>query len=90
MAVYECRKCLPTNVPDDWTNEKKAEVASLIRKRDSLTVIQYFRPIGMNLSDAKGIFLHVTRQKGYCHHCKTALVEYEGKCPRCKRLNFDW
>lgn len=91
MSAFECRKCVsPINVPDNWTGEKKSEVATLIRKKDSLTVIQNFRPIGMNISEAKGIFLHVTREKGFCHHCKTKLVEYEGKCPNCKRLNLDW
>lgn len=91
MSIFECRKCaLPITIPDDWTDEKKNEVGTLIRERDSLTVIQYFRPIGMDIGQAKGIFLHVTRKKGFCHHCKTELVEYEGKCPKCKRLNLDW
>lgn len=90
MPVFKCRKCLPTNVSDDWTIEKKIETASLIRKTSPIFAIQYFRPIGMNLSDAKNISLHVTQEKGFCHHCKTELVEYEGKCPKCKRLNLDW
>jgi hypothetical protein len=91
MPSFECNKCVsPITVPDNWTNEKKTEVAALIREKDSLTVIQYFRPIGMDISEAKGIFLHVTREKDHCHHCKTNLVEYEGNCPKCKRLNLDW
>ncbi len=91
MSFFECRKCeSPINVPNDWTNEKKAEIASLIRKTSPLVAIQYFRPIGMNLSDAKGISLHVTREKGQCHRCKTGLVEFEDNCPKCKSLNLDW
>lgn len=90
MSVFECGKCLPVNVPDDWTNEKKAEVATLIRKKDSFTTVQYFRPIGMDLGVAKGIFLHVTREKGFCHRCRKNLIEYEGQCPKCKSLNLDW
>jgi len=91
MLGFECGKCVPAiNGPDDWTSEKKAEVAALIRTKDSLLVVHYFRPAGMDIGDAKGIFLHVTREKGFCHHCKTALVEYEGKCPKCGRLNLDW
>jgi Zn finger protein HypA/HybF involved in hydrogenase expression len=90
MPTFECRKCLPTNVPDDWTIEMKAEIASLIRNTSPISAIQYFQPVGMNLTNAKGISLHVTRKKGLCHHCKTELVEYEGNCPKCKRLNLDW
>ena len=90
MPVYECRKCLPTNVPDDWTFEKKAETASLIRKTSPIFATQYFRPIGMDLGDAKNISFHVTRKRGCCHGCGKELVEYEGNCPKCKRLNLDW
>jgi hypothetical protein len=90
MPVLECEKCLPTNIPDDWTKEKKAEIASLIRKTSRLFAIKYFRPIGMDLGNAKNISLHVTSKKGSCHHCKTNLVEYKDKCPKCKRLNLDW
>lgn len=91
MVIYECEKCiLPIIVPDVWTDDKKTEVAAFIRKKDSLTVIQLFRPVGMDIGKAKGIFLHVSRRKGFCHHCKAPLVEYEGKCPKCKRLNLDW
>ena len=74
MPSFECRKCLPTNVPDGWTNEKKAEVASLIRKMNPIFAIKYFRPIDMSLTNAKGISLHVTLEKGHCHHCKTILL----------------
>ena len=90
MPSFECRKCSPTNVPNDWTVEKKAEVASLIRKMSLIRAISYFRPIGMELIDAKGIVFHVTLEKGFCRHCKTKLIEYEGKCPKCKRLSLDW
>ena len=90
MPIFECRKCLPTKIPDDWAIEKKVEVASLIRKTNPISAIQYFRPIGMDLTVAKSISLHITTEKGFCHKCRTRLVEYEGKCPKYKRLNRDW
>lgn len=90
MTIFKCEECYPTNIPDNWTTEKKAEIASLIRKTSPIFAIQYFRPIGMDLGDAKNISLHVTREKGSCHRCKTALIEYESNCPKCKRLNLDW
>jgi hypothetical protein len=90
MSILKCRKCLPTNVPDDWTTEKKSEVALLARKMSIVSAIHRFRPVGMDLGDAKNIYMHITREKGFCHHCTTVLVEYEGNCPNCKRLNLDW
>jgi hypothetical protein len=90
MPTYKCRKCLPTNVPDEWTIEKKAEIADLIRKTSHLSAIQFFRPIGMDLIDAKNISFHVTNKKGHCRGCGKELVEYEGNCTKCKRLNLDW
>ena len=91
MPVFECRKCaLPIIIPDDWTVEKKIETANLVRKTSPIFAIQYFRPLAMDLTEAKGIALHVTQEKRFCHHCKTELLEYEGDCPKCKRLNLDW
>lgn len=89
MPVFECRKCLQVNVPGNWTDENKAEVAALTRKTSLVSAIQHFRPIGMNLGDAKNIALHVTKEKGFCR-CKTKLTEYEGQCPKCGRFNLDW
>lgn len=90
MSIFECRKCSPVHIPDNWTDEKKSEVASLIRNTSLVSAIQCFRPIKMDLGDAKNIAMHVTQEKGLCHHCRTKLVEYEGRCPKCKRLNLDW
>ena len=90
MSIFECRKCLPTNVPDDWTVEKKSEGATYMRETNPLSGANRFRSIKMTINDVKGIALHVTTEKGFCHHCKTTLIEYEGQCSKCKRLNLDW
>ena len=89
MAIYECKNCLPTNIPDDWTIEKKSEVAKLVRKYGKIRAVQLFCPVGMAWGDAKNISFHVTEEKRFCR-CKTELVEYEGQCPKCGRLNLDW
>lgn len=91
MPSFDCRKCAqPINVPENWTSEKKSEIGNLIRKASPIFAIQYYRPIGMDLTVAKGISLHVTREKGFCHRCRKDLIEYEGQCPKCKSLNLDW
>ncbi len=90
MPIFECAKCSAVNVPNDWTGEKKSEIASFIRKTSPIFAVQNFHPIEMGLKNAKSIFFHITKVKGHCHHCKTELVEFEGNCPKCKRLNLDW
>jgi hypothetical protein len=89
MSVFECKNCISINVPDNWNTEKKNEVANLVRKFGKLRAIQFFRPIGMDLGDAKNLALHISEQRGTCR-CKTKLTEYEGQCSNCGRLNFDW
>lgn len=90
MALFDCEKCFPIIRNVDWQIEKKIKVASLVRNLNPISAIEYFRPIGMSLTDAKGIALHISAEKGFCHKCKTKLTEYEGKCPKCKSLNLDW
>ena len=89
MPILECRKCLPIHVPDDWTEDRKLEVAGLVRKFGPLQAIGRFRAPGLDLKQAKGIVLHVSPEKGICR-CQAELSEYEGKCPKCGRLNLDW
>lgn len=89
MPIYQCSKCIPTNVPDDWTVEKKTEIGSLVRKYGKIQSVFYFKPTSMKLIDAKGIAAHVTLKKGFCI-CETELSENEQQCPKCKRLNLDW
>ena len=92
MAEFNCPKCIsPIVVSDDINNEIKKRVASIIRNSDSrFRGIEPLKEVGIGLQEAKGIILHVSLQKGKCHHCKMKLKQLEGDCPKCKRLNFDW
>ena len=85
MAEFNCPKCIsPIVVSDDINNEIKKRVALIIRNSDSR--FQGIEP----LKEAKGIILHISLQKGKCHHCEAKLKQLEDNCPKCKRLNFDW
>ena len=91
MPSFECIKCYPTNVPDDWTRTKKSEVAKMVRENEVIPSISAMRTNNnLLLTDAKSISYHISREKGFCHHCSSNLIEYEGKCPKCKKLNLDW
>jgi hypothetical protein len=46
---------------------------------------------GIELQDAKGMGLHVTRKRGVCHRCGDQLSGLEQtECATCQSLNFDW
>lgn len=91
MPVYECRKCIPTNIPNEMTQEQKKVVASIVRDSSTILAMQKMRELlKMDITDTKNISHHITREKGHCHRCRKELTEYEGICPKCKRLNLDW
>lgn len=91
MPTYQCRKCIPTNVPDEMTKEQKKAVASIVRDSKTALAMQNLRELlKMELIDAKNIVSHISRKKGHCHGCGKELIEYEGNCLKCKRLNLDW
>jgi Zn finger protein HypA/HybF involved in hydrogenase expression len=92
MAEFICPKCIsPIIVSDAINSQIKEQVALIIRNGDSrFRGIESLRKIGIDLYEAKGIILHITSNKGECHHCKTKLKKAEENCPKCKRLNFDW
>jgi hypothetical protein len=91
MAIFKCRKCIPTNVPDEWTLNEKNIIAALVRKSEPISAMHKMRDLkNLPLIEAKNIALHITLKKGCCHHCRTELSEFEGNCPKCERLNLDW
>jgi hypothetical protein len=92
MADFNCPKCIsPIVVSDKINNEIKEVVASTIRNSGGrFDGVEPLKNIGIGLSEAKGIILHVTSQKGKCHHCTAELLQAEGNCTECGRLNFDW
>ncbi len=89
MPVFKCKNCIPINVPDNWTTEKKIEVANLVRKHGKLKSIMLSDSFGLDLGSAKQISFHVSEKKGICR-CRTELKGYEGQCSNCGRLNLDW
>lgn len=91
MPIHKCSICIPTNVPDEMTREQKNHIASLVRSSEPILAIHQIKDfLNVPLIDAKNIALHVTSRKGYCHYCNGILVESEGNCPKCNRLNLDW
>ena len=91
MPIYKCSKCISTNVPDEITTEQKNHIASLVRSSEPILAMKEIKEfLNLPLVNAKNIALHITITKGKCHRCSNDLVENEGNCPKCKRLNLDW
>lgn len=70
----------------------RREVALLLRGGDSIGAIRRLREIaGWSLGEAKGVFIHVTREPGKCQRCGTALASGGSVvCGKCRSLNYDW
>ncbi len=92
MAEFNCPKCIsPIVVSEKIDDTVKAQAAAIVRKSGSrIRATETLKKTGADLSECKGIVLHITSSKGECHHCKTKLEATEGNCPKCRRLNFDW
>jgi len=68
------------------------KVATLVRSGDTIAAIRYLREAtGLSLRDAKGVYLHLTRQPGKCQRCGASLVgSGTVACNQCRSLNYDW
>ena len=91
MALFNCKNCIPTNVPDELSSEEKRVIASFVRNSEPVPAIYKIRELkNLPLIEAKNIVHHITSTKGVCHYCRSKLSEFEGNCPKCERLNLDW
>lgn len=91
MPIYECSKCIPTNIPDEMTEKQKRYIAFFVRASEPILVMYKLKEyLNLPLIEAKNIALHISRNSGYCHHCGGVLEKKEGNCLKCKRLNLDW
>ena len=90
MPTFECKNCSPTTIPDEWSGETKSKISKIVRENIKIKAIGLIvKKFGAGLKMAKSISLHIPEKKGLCG-CKTELIEYEGQCPNCETLNFDW
>lgn len=54
MPIYECSKCIPTNIPDEITMEQKNHVASLVRASEPILAMKEIKEfLNLPLIDAK-------------------------------------
>ena len=66
-----------------------AEVARTGRSIEAMNLLRQFA--GLELRDAKGVVMHVTRFPNVCHRCNGALPgSGQTECVKCGSLNFDW
>ncbi len=83
-------------LPDQIEEEKKAEIARLVRARKYMEAITTLiklvpHPDNLNLTDAKAIVTHIPHNENTCTSCGNELDEAGyTHCPHCKALNFNW
>jgi hypothetical protein len=90
-AHIQCPRCGARLAwPSSLTNDQAAAIAALTRA-NALDGARYaHEKLGLELTDAKAISFHITRQRGMCHRCHSAIAGSESVCAKCNSLNLDW
>lgn len=92
-----CDRCKVSFVIPDVPAEVWDEVMALIRSDKRLEAVKFlanksgqgfFSP---NLSNAKALVFHISRNGELCTRCFSPLAQKgEFTCPKCRSLNFNW
>jgi RNase P subunit RPR2 len=94
VTQFTCGSCGTSFAVPDALGELRERFAQLARSGRAIEAIRDIRiATGLGLLDAKGVHLHLTRKRGFCHRCSTALPNGDtgiAVCARCKSLNLDW
>jgi hypothetical protein len=93
MEEVHCEKCgFSWRSPTALDKAVQDEVAYLIRNGNRIDAHRRLRTAtGMGLYDAKNVEIHVTRERGRCQQCGSALPPGGVvACGRCRSLNYDW
>lgn len=87
----ECPKCRTCVVwPGSLTLAQAAAFAELVRS-DSLAGARHAHEhLGLGIREAKALTFHVTKSRGMCHRCGTAVEGAESVCVKCRSANLDW
>jgi hypothetical protein len=46
--------------------------------------------LGLEMTQAKALSYHITREPGACHRCSSAVAKSELICASCRSANLDW
>ena len=93
MNIVSCKKCGGTwDEPSHFDNEVFEKAVEMIRSKDPMKVFPYLtKETGVSPKGVKGILLHTTRVKGFCHSCNSQLDNTNKTvCSKCGSINYDW
>lgn len=87
----KCNRCNWEIAPLNLTEKQRLEIWSLLNQDLKLFAIQELRQsLKINLTDAKGIVLHLNKEFGKCIRCNFEdLKEEKMECPKCKSFNYN-
>ena len=87
-----CKECGGSwNSPAAFQHSARHELAFLFRSdRKTEGIAELTRLTKVSLRDAKGIALHISRERGKCHRCGELLDGiWLTDCKRCGAINYD-
>jgi Zn finger protein HypA/HybF involved in hydrogenase expression len=90
-SKIKCPRCGASFPIPNLSEEVRKQTAFFFRAGVQLEVVKYLHEKqGIGLEDSKAIIFHITKEKGFCHRCKTKLLSPElSICPKCQSLNLD-
>ena len=89
---FDCPRCRG----ESWSGpalivEQRREAAALVRRKQMLETLEFFRLAGFTFVAAKRTMLHITIVEGKCHRCRRELPNgSEHVVCRCRSLNLNW
>ena len=88
---FVCERCKERWFCPRLDQDRRREVAGLVRRAQLLDVFALFRSIALTPAAAKQTMLHITNTPGKCNRCSRALtIESEQIVCCCRALNLNW
>ncbi|MGO1078535.1 hypothetical protein [Inquilinus sp. CA228] len=76
--------------PSSLSDGDKSSIAQTARFNALEGTKRLHDQFGLDLRQAKGAALHITRIPGQCHRCKAPVSGAISVCPNCRSANLDW
>src|SRR5437667_9527599 len=91
-TTVHCRRCRASFELPSLSDTERVRIAEVVRAGQHIEAMRLLRqPSGIELRDAKGVEVHITRTPGVCQRCSGQLPSSgQTECPKCGSLNFDW
>jgi hypothetical protein len=76
--------------PQTLSSEKKKHLAEQTRQSTVIGAKLAKENLGLDLTEAKALAVHITRTPGKCNRCSRPIPGEIAVCSQCRAANLDW